>query len=72
MADVKLCKDCKHLTQNSNGGNCAAPQNLRAEPDFVNGGMKKSNPLWYGAQFCREDEKSCGPTAQWFEPKEPA
>ena len=61
----KLCKDCKHF----HGQNCKAPQNTQtAKPNYVAGG-DVVEPLWYGAQFCREDTHACSPAALWFEPK---
>ena len=62
--NIKLCRDCKHLRN----GNCVHPVNLGAQvPDLVNGGIIH-HPKWYGAQYCREDEKACGKEARWFEP----
>lgn len=64
---MKLCRDCNHLE----GDNCEAPPNfLSPEPDYVNGVKPRSQRRWYGAQFCREDEKACGKEARWFEPKD--
>ena len=65
MSAIKLCRDCKHL----DGDNCKAPQNSEDRaPDFVNGIGKAKRIIWYGAQYCREDEKACGKEARWFEP----
>ena len=67
---MKLCRDCKHL---EGGEQCKAPANYEDRaPDFVNGIGQARRIIWYGAQFCREDAKSCGPDARWFEPKEGA
>ena len=67
---MKLCRDCKHL---EGGERCKAPANLEDRaPDFVNGAGQAKRIIWYGAQFCREDAKACGPEAKWFEPKEGA
>ncbi len=65
MNNVKLCKGCKHFK----AGNCMSPLNSVLKPDYVNGGETHGNPVWYGAQYCREDEKTCGPKARWFEPR---
>ena len=61
----KLCRDCKHLKD----GNCINPLNAIPKPDYVNGGTTRGTPIWYGAQFCREDEKACGISALWWEAK---
>ena len=68
--EVPLCRDCKHL---KNGERCDAPANfVDRGPDFVTGAGVIKKREWYGAQFCREDAKACGPEARWFEPKERA
>lgn len=70
-AAPKLCKDCKHFNAASSAVDCAAPQNTEyAAPDYVSGLPKgRTRPLWYGAQYCREDAKACGPEAKWWEAK---
>ena len=65
MDDVRLCKDCAHFKD----GNCSSPLNSAMKQDYVNGGETRGNPVWYGAQYCREDAKTCGPTARWWEAK---
>ena len=64
---MKLCRDCKHLA----GERCIAPANFEVcAPNFVNGIGQARRIIWYGAQFCREDAKACGPEAKWYEPKD--
>lgn len=62
MADVLLCRDCRHF----DGQSCRADANMRA--DYVNGGMATRN----SADWLRLDKNLCGPTGAWFEPKEAA
>lgn len=59
MDDVKLCRDCRHLTL---GDQCRkSPKPL----DFVHG--KPSG--WYPAQAERQTNGGCGPNARWWEAK---
>lgn len=69
MADVLLCRDCRHFSGDQ-WARCTAPDNrLPFEPDYINGAEPPVKPHWYGAQYCREDAKTCGPTARWWEAK---
>lgn len=70
-AAPKLCRECAHFS----GGpaeSCDAPQNQQPESkiDYVNGIGPSTRRIWYGAQYCREDSKACGPDAKWWEEKQ--
>jgi hypothetical protein len=64
-APVKLCRDCKHYQPMK--PQCRAPGN--EQQDYVEGGKFYE---WHNAQNAREVMRSCGPTAEWFEPIAPA
>ena len=67
-AAPKLCRECRFLDEVRH---CLAPQNnVAPAPDYVHGDNPRIRPVWYGAQYCREDEKACGPDAKWWEPKQ--
>lgn len=68
--ETKLCKECRHFSADV-AANCNAPQNRETvAPDYVNGIGHRTRPIWYGAQYCREDAKACGPEAKWWEPRQ--
>jgi hypothetical protein len=68
---VRLCKDCRNRRgwwrSLFGGSECASPKNL-AKPDLVTG---KRGPIWLTCHYARRTEykDSCGPQAQWFEPR---
>ena len=69
-AAPKLCKDCLNYIPDGSP-DCASAHNSETNsPDYVNGITPPSRPIWYSAQRCREDAKTCGPDAKWWEPKQ--
>lgn len=61
-----LCRDCAFFGKHEiNVSECRHPKNELRVADMVNGG-EIVKWRWYQAQFCREDDKSCGPDAKWF------
>ncbi len=64
--EKKFCKDCKYATPRySNISFCMNPQNLVISQ--VDGEVEFDR----SCGNLRENDKKCGPTAAWFEPKEP-
>ena len=70
-AAPKLCNACAFFSGDSEAS-CDSPQNLQpaAKIDYVNGKGSLTRRIWYGAQYCREDAKACGPSAKWWGPKQ--
>lgn len=61
MADVRLCKDCRHYIKAGYVGQCMNPKNMRA--DLENGGSRPfAAILWL-----RGDADKCGESGAWFE-----
>ena len=61
---MNLCRDCKHSTPRyANMTFCTHPQNIA--PSAIDGEQEMNR----SASNLRENEKQCGPLAQWFEPK---
>lgn len=70
MAEVRFCRDCRHfLYDGKTTAQCGSPN----QPifDLVHGGkalcqIARLDP----SKLSTPDFQTCGPTAQWFDPKE--
>lgn len=73
MADVRFCRDCRHIKieEGSSSALCTNPK--QPIVDLVHGGftfclVARLDP----SKLSTPDFQTCGPMAQWFEPKEDA
>ena len=69
MSTLKLCINCRFYAGPKSRVECLNFGNLKSEPDYVNGGIRKEG-TYASARSVRIDSRLCGPEGVWFEPIE--